>query len=152
MMKAMVAKISQVRSLGKPVNASKLASAPSRNTLIPDGNIAALFGPDSLLPVEFFQLMRRKTILEPETKLMLAILADAIDCVRNNLLGRRMKTKRLFNEAAAWIFAVDTEWIFSFDNICEHLALDPMCVRRDLLGWMEKALANRSLGRTPQPN
>jgi hypothetical protein len=44
--------------------------------------IALLFQPDALLAPQYFENFRRKTPLEPEKKLMLAILEDAVWCYR----------------------------------------------------------------------
>ena len=108
-----------------------------------EDKIGPLFGSDPLLPTQFLQTMRRKTLLEPETRLMVAILEDAIDCFQTNLLRRDVQGSRVFNEAASWILATDNEWVFSFQNICEYLALDPAYVRQGLIRWMERTLANQ---------
>jgi hypothetical protein len=146
-MKVTVAKFVERTSTRTAVNRFNPRSAPSLSRATTEDNIAALFGPDSLLPAQLFQTMRRKASLEPETKLMLAILKDAIDCFQNNLRRGHVKSRRLFNEAAAWILDVNSAWVFSFDSICEHLALDPAYVRQGLMQWMEKELANQPAGR-----
>ena len=42
--------------------------------------VSSLFQPDTLLPDQYLDTYRRKVHLEPEKKLMLAILEDAIAC------------------------------------------------------------------------
>src|ERR1044071_7726619 len=117
--------------------------AAGASSIMSDEKIGSIFGSDPLLTTQFLQNVRRKTVLEPETRLMVAILEDAIDCFQTNLLARGVTNVRLFNEAATWILAADSDWIFSFDNICEHLGLDPAYVRQGLIGWMEKELGNQ---------
>jgi hypothetical protein len=38
----------------------------------------------------------------------------------------------------------DVDWLFSFDNICEVLGLNPRYVRLGLMRWRNKKLAERS--------
>jgi hypothetical protein len=44
-----------------------------------DERIGSLFQPDSLLVAQYFGTLRRETLFEPEKRLMLAILEDAIN-------------------------------------------------------------------------
>src|SRR4029453_5019535 len=106
--------------------------------LTPDERIGALFQPDSLLSTHYFLTLRRKTILEPEKRLMLAILEDAINCFQDNLLAQNVRRRRLFEEAEEWIVEVDGDCVFSFENICEALGFNPAYVRQGLLGWGAK--------------
>ena len=104
--------------------------------LTPDERIGSLLQPDSLLSAHYFGTLRRKTLLEPEKKLMLAILEDAIHCFQDNLLTQNVRSRRLFEEAEEWIVEADGDWVFSFENICEALGLTPrMCVRVCCDGW-----------------
>src|SRR5215831_17266516 len=86
-----------------------------------DVRIASLFEPDTLLSAQYFGNLRRKTLLEPEKRLMLAILEDAINCYQDNLLAKRGREGRLFTEAEEWILEKGSDWIFSFKNICVRL-------------------------------
>jgi hypothetical protein len=104
--------------------------------LTTDERIGSLFQPPSLLSAEYFETLRRKTILEPEKRLMLAILEDAVDCFQNNVFPQSLKGRRLFQEAEKWIVEVDRDWFFSFENVCETLELNPAYVRQGLLRCM----------------
>ena len=106
-----------------------------------DERIASLFEPDTLLAAQYFGNLRRKTLLEPEKRLMLAILEDAINCYQNNLWAQRSRARRLFTEAEEWILDKGSDWIFSFRNICETVGLNPEYVRQGLLRWKEKKIA-----------
>ena len=53
-----------------------------------DERIASLFQPDTVLSSQYFENLRRKTLFEPERRLMLAILEDGIDCYLKNLFAR----------------------------------------------------------------
>ena len=113
-----------------------------------DEKIASLFQPDTLLSAQYFDTLRRKTLLEPEKRLMLAILEDAINCFQDNLFSQRAKNKRLFDETEEWISTPGGNWIFSFDNVCESLGFNPEYARRGLLRWKEKNRQNQSPSRT----
>ena len=45
-----------------------------------DERLPALFEPDTLLPIQYFEAMRRKHLLEGEKRLILSVLEDAIEC------------------------------------------------------------------------
>ena len=65
--------------------------------------VTSLFQPDTLLPEQYLDTFRRKLYLEPEKKLMLAILEDAIACFQKYAFARDSKGKALFTEAEEWI-------------------------------------------------
>jgi hypothetical protein len=112
--------------------------AGAQTNLNADDKIASLFQPDMLLSAQYFGNLRRKTHLEPEKRLMLALLEDAINCYQDTMLSRRPKKRRLFEETEKWILEVGGDWIFSFDSVCETLGLNPDYVRQGLLRWKER--------------
>jgi hypothetical protein len=96
-----------------------------------DDNFAAsLFQPDTLISLRYSENFRRKTPLESEKKLMLAILADAVWCFQANVWARNGKGKKLFGEAEKWILDESSDWVFSFESICEVLAFSPWYIRQ----------------------
>ena len=106
--------------------------------LTTDERMASLFQPDTLLSAQYFENLRRKTLVEPEKRLMLAILEDAVNCFQDNVLADRGKGKKLFDDVEEWIVEPDGDWIFSFEYICEALGFNPEYLRRGLLHWKEK--------------
>jgi len=80
--------------------------------LTADERITFLFQPDTLLSAQYFENLRRKTLLEPEKRLMLAILEDAINSFQDNLLSPSVKGKKFFEEAEEWILDKDGDWIY----------------------------------------
>ncbi|MBI4524120.1 MAG: hypothetical protein HY695_09955 [Deltaproteobacteria bacterium] len=103
-----------------------------------------LFQPDTLAPEQFLKDVPHESFLGAETKLMLAILEDAIACFQDYFLARDRKGRALFRSAANWIFAEPSDWLFSFDNISEALGLSPDYLRNGLLSWMEVKLSAHS--------
>ena len=106
-----------------------------------EDKITSLFEPDTLLSAQYLDL-HRKALLEPEKRLMLAVLEDAINCFQVNVMAQSGRGKKLFNESEDWIMGRDDDWIFSFVSVCELLRFNPEYVRRGLLRWKEKKLAH----------
>lgn len=106
--------------------------------------VTSLFQPDTLLPAQYFETFRRKAHLEPERRLMLAVIEDAIiACFQKYASARDAKGKAVFRDAEGWILEDDRDWLFSFSNICEVLGFDPQYVRLGLVRWKEASLAGR---------
>lgn len=122
-------------------NTAETAAEPSQVDV--EEKITSLFEPDTLVTAQYFDNLRRQTILEPEKRLLLAILEDAIHCFQDNVLAENGKAKKLFNETEEWALTEGGDWIFSFRNVCEHLDFNPDYVRRGLLRWKEKKLASQ---------
>lgn len=105
--------------------------------------VASLFQPDTLLPAQYFETFRRKTHLEPEKRLMLAVLEDAIACFQKYIFARDSKGKAMFRDAVEWVLEEESDWLFSFESICEVLGFNPEYVRQGLMHWKERRLAGR---------
>jgi len=113
---------------------------------------ASLFKPDCLLPVQYFENFHRKVQTEPEKRLMLAVLDNALACFQKHFSSRGGRGLRLFRETEEWIFRGDNSEPFSFANICEVVGFDPEYVRRGLLKWREKRIADLCLAFSqPEP-
>ncbi len=102
----------------------------------------SLFQPDILLPSQYLATTRRKIPSQPEKKLMLAILEDAVVSFQKFLFAQNGRGKNLFRDAEQWIFQENGAWVFSFEGICETLELSPSYLRKGLMEWVKKELAN----------
>jgi hypothetical protein len=85
----------------------------------------------------------KKETWEAEEKLMLAVLINAVECFQTYVLAQNHWDKKLFRETEDWIFKKNSHWLFSFENICGTLELDPYYLRRGLLHWKE-AITSRT--------
>jgi hypothetical protein len=103
-----------------------------------DERLPALFEPDTLLPIQYFEAMRRKHLLEGEKRLILSVLEDAVECFMKCIDSPTNKGQRLFREAEEWINLEDKHWVFSFDNVCEMLDINPEYMRRGLREWKQR--------------
>lgn len=108
-----------------------------------DERIASLFQPDVLLAEQYSDNFRRKTPLEPEKALLLAVLDDAVRSFQDNILPQNKKKQMLFDEAQEWLFNDDSTGVFSLVSICAVLGLDPGYIRRGLRQWQTRALNAR---------
>ena len=106
-----------------------------------EGVMPRLIEPEILLPSQFFDRFRGRSILEGERRLMLAVLEDGIMCYQKYAGATRPRAKRLFEEAERWIFEERDAWPFSFESICEIFNLDPGYFRQRLNGWRQQMLA-----------
>lgn len=91
------------------------------------------FGPDVILPGQFYENARTLETATGERALMLAVLEDGIRCFREHLKNPRVRPRLLARQAERWIRSTDWEWPFSFNNVCESLDLNPECLRTSLL-------------------
>lgn len=69
----------------------------------------------------------------PERALMLAVLEDAIACYAGRLKAPRENPAILRRQAQHWLVSEDWESPFSFNNVCDALALDPTALRTRIL-------------------
>jgi hypothetical protein len=106
-----------------------------------DERLPGLFEPDTLLPIQYFEAMRKKHLLEGEKRLILSVLEDAVECFMKCIDSPTNKGQRLFRDADEWISLEDKHWVFSFDNVCEMLDINPDYMRRGLRQWKERKIA-----------
>ena len=103
-------------------------------SLIASHDTGRLFEPDTILPTQFYALFKNSQSREPERRLMVAILEDAVSCLLTDLQGSNLRQRKQYEEAKAWVTTdEESEWIFSFKNICEVLGMDPSYLRRGLI-------------------
>jgi len=95
--------------------------------------------PDIILPSQHFD--SRTRCLEPERRLMLAVLSDAVRCFRMGAASERGPRRRLFSDAEWWLFCEKGSRPFSVQYICDALDVDPSLLRRELLRWGDRELA-----------
>lgn len=86
-----------------------------------------------LLPVQYADLVRRNYAIEGELKLLLAVLEDAIRCYLRNVNAKDGERRRDFLEVRNWFDGggrarARRPDIFSFDNLCGALGIEPRCL------------------------
>lgn len=92
---------------------------------------------------EFGVLSQEETCKEPEHRLMLAVLEEALVTFQRGLNSPVPAERRDFFEAERWVRSRDSDWPFSFENICTTLRIDPDYVRAGLCQMKKKAATER---------
>lgn len=88
------------------------------------------------------KILDEPSCVQPEKKLMMAILKDAIYCYTKYLVPRNVKEKEIFDNAEEWLFEKNEKWVFSFINICDTLGFDPDYFRQMLI-ILKKSILNK---------
>lgn len=128
----------------------EFSPAPLRNHAVED-KVFSLFQPDILIPGQFMATTKSKTHRDPEQRLMLAVLEDAVWCFQNGLRSKDKKKQELSQEAEQWLTEESSNWLFSFNEICDLLGFEAQYLRKRLLSWKKDALASRARSRTDRP-
>jgi hypothetical protein len=115
---------------------NRTGSGPSNGSHVFDP-IASILEPDTLSLQQYLDSWRGAGHLQPERRLMFAVLQDAVECFQKYRFARGNKASRLFKDATAWFFEDDYERPFSFINICESFGIDPGYLRKGLSRWLE---------------
>jgi hypothetical protein len=76
--------------------------------------------------------------VERERRLVLAILEEAVRSYQRYAFAANRRGRRLFWETCEWFAAREDPWIFSFENICHALDLDPEHIREGLTRWRQQ--------------
>ncbi|HYC01335.1 MAG TPA: hypothetical protein VEC57_19540 [Candidatus Limnocylindrales bacterium] len=86
-----------------------------------------------------------ETSREPENRLMLAVLEEALVTFQRGLNSPVPERRKRFFEVDRWVASHDTDWPFSFENICTTLHLDPEYIRAGLRQLKKQAHARRTV-------
>ncbi len=98
-----------------------------------------LFVPDTVLPEQYFDRLRRRHDLSGEQRLMYAILEDAVDIYLKHAGARRPHHRRLFEDAERWVESDARGQLYAFAAICDQLGLDVEYLRAGLRAHKERA-------------
>jgi hypothetical protein len=90
-----------------------------------------------ILPVQFYDMLHRRHILEGEFKLMFAVLEDAIHCYLKNMKCRTNEERDEFFEVKRWLETRANGrrgalGLFAFENLCDALGIEPGSLRKRL--------------------
>jgi hypothetical protein len=100
-------------------------------------------GLDRILPCQFFDRSGGDR-MAGERRLMLAMLADAINVYQHGVLSRCTRKRMLYLDAERWIMAAPRpQHPFSFETVCEALEIEPGALRRRLLAWKHRMRRDR---------
>ncbi len=103
-----------------------------------------IFSPDPLSRIQYENVhgsQESSTDYRALRALMLAVLRDGIACFQSYFFQPSRTNERLYREEEEWIGSSD-DGIFSFNNVCETLGLDPGRLRKGLEQWKAKQLGS----------
>jgi hypothetical protein len=98
-----------------------------------DDFLARILEPDVFLPSQFYGTGGLSRQLDGEKRLMIAILKDAVECLNKYRGARSSLGISQYQNALEWVEDEGTEWLFSFNNICDLLGFDPDYLRKVLI-------------------
>jgi hypothetical protein len=98
--------------------------------------------PDVILRSQFFETIGKRT-LTSEQRLMLAVLADAINILQDGYRSASARKRSSFADARNWMFQGSKACPLSFEGVCEALGIDA-----EALKWRMSTL----ISGTPDPN
>lgn len=124
---------------------SNYTSSPVEETGSAYERVSSLFQVDTLAAQQYHDTYRRRIPQQPEIRLILAVLEDAINCYQDNIFALNKKRIQLYKEAEDWFISDDASWIFSFVSICSLLNLEPDYFRQGLDRWAAKQRASRKV-------
>jgi hypothetical protein len=94
-------------------------------------------GADTLLPSQFWAAAADPRT-EPEKRLMIAVLEEAIGLVVNGA-GESAERSAAVHDAERWFASDERRGTFTFATICDVLGLDVGRVRQAVAGWRRRA-------------
>jgi hypothetical protein len=98
-----------------------------------DDFLARILEPDVFLPSQFYGTGGLSRQVDGEKRLMIAILKDAVECLNKYRGARSSLGNSQYHNALEWVEDEGTEWLFSFNNICDLLGFDPGYLRKMLI-------------------
>jgi len=110
--------------------------------LSPDTTVERFVGLNQILPCQYFDVSGGHR-LTGEQRLMLALLADALNVYQQGVLSRNTRKRLLFIDAERWITAsAASRHAFSFDTVCDALGINSSMLRRRMLAWKHQLRRN----------
>jgi hypothetical protein len=86
-----------------------------------------------MLPVQYLRKAGERH-MEPQKRLMLAVLRTVVDDCRETGFGLAAGLdRRAYLEARDYVASTDRTWPFSFENLCEAVGVDARTLRHQLI-------------------
>ena len=100
--------------------------------------ISTLLPSDAVLPEQFYHTPTYAERHRGVAGLMVAVIEDALKCFCRQFSSHSRRDQRLAREAEVWFFSTDSDYLFSFENICHVLGFDPSAIRGQLKRWRQQ--------------
>ena len=106
-----------------------------RSTGMTEERTSTPLEPDTLVPAQYFDRVGSDAAFQPEKRLMLAVLEEAIATFQRHALSDNRRSQRLVEEVESWTSGSEASWPFSFENVCAALDLEPEYLRTGMSRW-----------------
>ncbi len=117
----------------------------------PDPWLSNAIAPDFLVPAQYYDLIRRRSRIDGEMRLVFAVLEDAVRCYVRGAHSTSRAEREHFDEVVEWFGTGDARHVpFSFGYVCDVLGIVPAELRAHLDFLRPEDLPNkqmRSVGR-----
>lgn len=116
------------------------SSDPSHTHKKPD-----CFFPEELSALEQFILPSNGPVVvwTGSRRLLLGVLQDALRSFFYYRFAHSRSGKRIFEETQDWLLSSEPRWLYSFENVCAHLNLDPEYLRAGLRRFLQEPEKSR---------
>ncbi|SRR5579885_3336971 len=115
-----------------------------------DAILDGVIGLHQILPSQFYDNSGGHR-LTGEQRLMLALLADAINVYQQGVTSRSTRKRLLYVDSERWIMAESpNRYCFSFENVCESLGINPAVLRRRMIAWKHAMRRGSAAANTSQ--
>ncbi len=85
-----------------------------------------------MTPQQYYDMIARRGYHDGETRLLFAVLEDAIRCFAIAKNSPARSSRREFEEVREWVNARGDHDLFAFDSICAVFAIEPEALRNQL--------------------
>ncbi len=111
---------------------------------VAEENVVRLFEPDLITPDQHRDRVRAERTDQPEIRLMLAVMEDAVATYQRYATEPSRRNQKLFEDAEQWINSTDTSWPYSFENVCSALRFEPETLRNGLRAWRDERVSGKA--------
>lgn len=118
-------------------------NATAQRTVTSSPGTGVELEPEVVLPSQFHGRGGLDASLQPEKRLMLAVMEDAVGTFQKYVYARDRVGQRLLAEVEEWFWSDDQDWPYSFVNICHSLDLEVGFMRSGLRQWKQQQLDAR---------
>ncbi len=113
-------------------------NAAAERTVTSSPGLGLEIEPEVVMPSQFYGKGGVDASLQPEKRLMLAVLEDAVGSFQKYVWARDRAGQRLLAEVEEWFESDDLDWPYSFVNVCNALELESEFIRGGLRRWKQR--------------
>ncbi|MGH9365842.1 MAG: hypothetical protein ACRD1B_11360 [Thermoanaerobaculia bacterium] len=117
---------------------ASMNNATAERTVSSSPGVSLEIEPEVVMPSQFYGKGGIDASLQPEKRLMLAVLEDAVGTFQKYVWARDRIGQKLLAEVEEWFASEDLDWPYSFINVCNALDLEADFLRDGLRRWKQQ--------------